>query len=171
MNWRSILTISAIMAAGPVLLPDSVLAQQKSLKEQLTGAWTLVSVDNVLPDGKRQQLWGVNPKGILILDPSGRYAQTQVRADSPKLKSANRLEITPEEGKAAMQASLATFGTWSVDEASKTLVLRREASLIPNEAGSDSKRVISSLTADEAKFTNPGPATGGQNESVYRRAK
>jgi len=157
MDRRHILSLSVITALGLALLPGSALAQQKSLKEQLTGVWTLVSIDNILPDGTKQQLWGANPKGILILDASGRYAQTQMRADIPKFKSNNRFEATPEENKAAMQGSLANFGTWSVNEADKTIVLRREASLLPNDAGTDSKRVIISLTADELKATNPGP--------------
>lgn len=171
MNWLRVVSVSAMMALGVALLPVSTIAQQKTLKDQLVGVWTLVSIDNVLPDGKKQQLWGANPKGILILDASGRYAQTQMRADIPKFKSNNRFKATPEENTTAMQGSLANFGTWSVNEADKTLVLRRETSLMPNDAGTDSKRVIISLTADELKATNPGPATGGRNEIVYRRAK
>ena len=171
MNWLRVLSVSAMMALGVALLPASTVAQQKTLRDQLVGVWTLVSIDNVLPDGKKQQLWGANPKGILILDAGGRFAQTQMRADIPKFKSNDRYKATPEENSVAMQGSLAGFGTWSVNEAEKTLVLHREGSLLPNDAGTDSKRVIVSLTADELKATNPGPATGGRNEVVYRRAK
>jgi len=171
MNWLRGLSVSTMIALGVALLPVSTVAQQKTLKDQLVGVWTLVSIDNVLPDGKKQNLWGANPKGILILDASGRYAQTQMRSDIPKFKSNNRFKVTPEENNVAMQGSLANFGTWSVNEAEKTLILHREASLLPNDAGTDSKRVIISLTAEELKATNPGPATGGRNEIVYRRAK
>ena len=171
MNWLRVLSVSTVMAVSVALLPVSTVAQQKTLRDQLVGVWTLVSIDNVLPDGKKQQLWGANPKGILILDGSGRYAQTQMRSDIPKFKSGNRFKVTPEENSLAMQGSLANFGTWSVNEAEKTLVLHREGSLLPNDAGTDSKRVIVSLTPDELKATNPGPATGGRNEIVYRRAK
>ena len=171
MNLLRVLCVSAMMALSVTLLPVNTGAQQKTLKDQLVGVWTLVSIDNVLPDGKKQQLWGANPKGILILDASGRYAQTQMRADIPKFQSNNRFKATSDENSAAMRGSLANFGTWSVNEADKTLILRREASLMPNDAGTDSKRVIISLTADELKATNPGPATGGRNEIVYRRAK
>ena len=76
-----ILSLSAITVLGLALTSGSAVSQQKSLKEQLTGAWTLVSNDNVAPDGSRRQLYGPNPKGILILDASGRYAQIYVRAD------------------------------------------------------------------------------------------
>jgi Lipocalin-like domain len=132
MNRRHILSLSLTTAVGLGLLSGTALAQQKSLKQQLTGAWTLVSLDNVLPDGKKQQLFGPNPVGTLIFDASGRFAQMQVTANRPKFKSANRLEITPEEGKAAAMSTLAQFGTWSVSEADKTITMRNEGALMPN---------------------------------------
>jgi hypothetical protein len=152
------------------MLPCSASAQQKSLKEQLTGAWTVVSIDNVTPDGKKQQPFGVNPKGILIFDASGHFSQMQVPANRAKFKSANRLDATPEESKVVSHDSLAQFGTWSVNEPDKTIILHIEGYLIPNQEGTESKRSITSITADELKTTNPGPATGGKTESVYRRA-
>lgn len=171
MNRRSILSISAMTALGLALLPGSALAQQKSLKEQLVGTWTLVSLDTVLPDGKKQQLYGANPKGIVIFDASGRFAQMQVPANRQQFKTSQRLEITAEEATTVMRGSFAEFGTWSVSEADKTIIQRIEASLIPNVDGTESKRIISSLTADELIWTTPGRANGGKNESVYRRAK
>jgi hypothetical protein len=59
MNFRHILSLSVITAVGVALLPGSLLAQQKSLKEQLVGTWTIVSNDNVAPDGTKRQLFGV----------------------------------------------------------------------------------------------------------------
>jgi len=171
MNRRSILNLTALATLGLALLPTGTVAQQKSLKDQLVGAWTLVSIVNMLPDGKKQELFGPNPKGILIFDASGKFAQTQTRSGRAKFKSANRLEITAEESKAGMVDSLAQFGSWSVSEGDKTILMRVDGSLIPNVEGLDSKRIVTSLTADELKFTNPGPATGGKNEVAYRRAK
>jgi len=153
------------------LLPGSALAQQKSLKEQLTGTWTLVSNDNTLPDGTKRQIFGANPKGILILDAGGRYAQTQVRSDIPKFRSDNRLEVTPEESKTALVGSLAHFGTWAVNEADKTVTLHFEGSLNPNATGKEEKRVVISVTADKLKWGNPASNTGGKTDTVYKRAK
>jgi hypothetical protein len=171
MNRRNILSLSATAALGLALLPSSAVAQQKSLKEQLVGAWTLVSIDNTLPNGTKRQLYGANPKGILIFDASGQWSQIQMNSNRPKFKSDNRLEATPEESKAAMVASLAQFGTWTVNEADKTVIMRVEGSFIPNVDGTEGKRIVTSLTADELKYRNPGPSTGGTNEVVYKRAK
>jgi hypothetical protein len=171
MNRRHIISLSAITALGFALLPGVAVSQQKSLKDQLVGAWTLISIENTSADGKKMQTFGANPNGIFIFDVSGRYSQTQVRAKRSNFKSANRTQVTPAESAAAMNDSLAQFGTWSVDEASKTIIMKIEGSLIPNQEGTEGRRIVNSVTADELRFTNPGPALGGKNESVYRRAK
>ena len=43
MHRRNMLSISAITALGLALMPGNAVSQQKSLKDQLVGAWTLVS--------------------------------------------------------------------------------------------------------------------------------
>jgi hypothetical protein len=51
----------------------NVVAQ--SPKEQIAGAWTLVSADSVRPDGSKVQAFGPNPKGImLVIDPLHRQS-------------------------------------------------------------------------------------------------
>jgi Lipocalin-like domain len=171
MTRRSVLSMSAMTALGFTLLPSSAIAQQQSLKEQLVGTWTVVSSANVAPDGSKRQIFGANPKGVLVLEASGRYAQIIVRPDRPKFKANNRLDGTPEENKAAIQGTTATFGTWSVDEASKGLVRRIEGSLFPNQEGTDARTSIVSLTGDELKTSNPSAGSGGTTDTTYRRAK
>jgi hypothetical protein len=171
MYRRSILSIFAITVLGLALLSGSAVSQQKLLKDQLVGTWTLVSNDNVAPDGTKRQIFGANPKGILILDPNGRYAQIFVRPGRPKFKANNRLQGTPEEIKAAYEGALVHFGTWSVTEVDKTIVVRTEGALYPNQEGTEGKRSIVSLTGDELKLVNPASGAGGTTEAVFRRAK
>jgi lipocalin-like protein len=174
MNRRHILSFSALTAllcAGVAFSAGPAPAQQKSLKEQLIGAWTAVSIESV-QDGAKRQPYGPNPKGILIFDASGRYAQAQSRATRAKFKSASRRETTAEEGLAAMNDTLFHFGGWSVDEASKTILLRIEGSLISNAEGMDQQRRIISLTADELVFSNPQAVQAGNRvDQVYRRTR
>jgi hypothetical protein len=171
MNRRSIFTLSAITALGLAVLPTGAFAQQKTLKEQLVGTWTLVSNDNVAPDGTKRQLFGPNPKGIMILGVDGNYAVVQLNPARPKFKGKTRLDGTPEENKAVVAGSTAIFGTWSADEASKTLILRYVGNLFPNDEGTESRRAIIVMTGDELKLANPNPGSGGRSESVFRRAK
>ena len=164
MNRRIILSLSAIAALGLALLPGNAVAQQKSLKEQLVGTWTLVSNDNVAPDGTKRQLFGPNPKGYMVLSPEGRYVQILSKPDRPKFKINSRLEGTPEENKTAVQGTTATFGTWTVDEANKILIVRNEGGLFPNQAGTESKRSVT-LAGDDLKVSNPNPGSVGNLKS------
>ena len=99
MYRRSLLSISAMTVLGLVFASSTAIAQQKSLKEQLVGTWTLVSTENTAPNGTKRQPYGANPKGILIFDAGGRYAVVQGRPDRPKFKSAS--QPTTEELAAA----------------------------------------------------------------------
>ena len=172
MSKFKIVGIMALIAfaMGIVLVGDAP-AQQKTLKEQLVGTWTLVSNNNVAPDGARRQLFGPNPKGIVIYDAYGRYAQIMVNPNRPKFKGKTRLDGTPEENKGVVQATSAHFGTWSVNEADKTVNHHIEFHIFPNYDGTESKRSIT-LTGDELKQSTPTPSRGGtSSEQLWRRAK
>src|SRR5579871_1555528 len=70
---RSIFTLGAMAALGLALLPSDLTAQQRSLKDQLVGTWTIVSWESIAPNGTKRQI--TNPNGFLIFDSGGRYAQ------------------------------------------------------------------------------------------------
>src|SRR5215213_8197048 len=106
-------TVLAVLCL-PIILSSPAKAQW--LTKQITGAWILELNENTLPDGTKRQLFGADPRGILILDSSGRYAQMQMRSDRPKFHSNNRLEGTADENSAIVQGTVAFFGTWTVDE-------------------------------------------------------
>jgi Lipocalin-like domain len=159
-----------VTALGLAVLPGIAVGQQKSLKGQLAGTWTIVSNDNVAADGTKRQLFGPKPKGALVLAANGQYTQIITRPDRPKFKVNNRLEGTPEENKAAVHGTSATFGTWSVDEANKMLIVRNEGGMFPNQTGTETKRSVT-LTGDELRISNPSPGAGGKSESVWKRVK
>ena len=172
MNRRSTVgTIVIALCAGAILFSGNAVAQQKTLKEQIVGAWALVSNDTIAPDGTKQQTFGANPKGILILDASGRYAVVQGRPDRPKFKATDnvRTKATAEEFAAAAREFAANFGTWSVNEADKTLIRKYEIALIPNNDRNETKASVS-LEGDQMKLTLT-PSAGGRTDTVYRRAK
>jgi hypothetical protein len=158
----------AIAALG--LGVSTASAQQKSLKDQIVGAWILVSTSNIAADGSKRDLWGPNPTGTLIFDASGRFAQIITRSDIPKFKANNRLQGTPEENAASVRGTTASFGAWSANEADKTLTVRNEGGMYPNQNGDESKRPVS-VSAEELKITTPTTAAGMRAENTWRRAK
>ena len=51
------------------------MAQGKKFDpEQLTGTFTLISADNLLPDGGRARVFGANPRGFLVLAANGYFS-------------------------------------------------------------------------------------------------
>jgi hypothetical protein len=108
------------------LLPVGSMAQQKTLKEQLVGTWSLVAFEGTGADGKKTAVFGAQPKGILMMDAGGHYAMVLTDPGRPKWKSNLRPELTTEEFAAAAKGLVAQFGSWSVDEGSKVLTRRVE---------------------------------------------
>ena len=164
MNRRSMFTLSAMAALGLAVLPSSIVAQQGPLKQQLVGTWMLVSCDP--PANGTRAPFCVDPSGSFSLDASGRYTSVIAARGRPKAPPVtNRANVTPEYYKAVAQGMVANFGTWSVNEADKTLTQHIEGALFPNGEGSDAKASVS-LTGDELKLV---AANGGT--ITYRRAK
>jgi lipocalin-like protein len=170
MNRHFTRSLSAIMVFGFALLPGIALSQQKSLKEQLVGAWTLVSIVNTSSSGTKRDLFGTNPKGLLIFDAGGRYVSVATKRDRTEFKSRNREKWTADEYKAAVLGTRAQFGTWSVNETSRVLIQQIEGSITPNNDGTEAKRSIS-FVGDELTLATTDVAREGSNVMIYRRAK
>jgi len=169
MNRRSMLTTSVPTVLAVALLPSSVVAQEKSLKDQLVGTWIFVSAQDVKPDGTKVDPWGPNPKGVAMYDAKGRFTFMIMRSDLPKFVSNNRAQATAEEGKAVAQGMIVFYGTYTVNDG--VLITRIEGSSYPNIIGGEQKRIITSLTGDELRYINPTTSTGTKAEAVWRRAK
>jgi hypothetical protein len=173
MKGRSVhpLGVVTVLLVGVALLPGNALAQQKSLREQLVGTWTLVSWDTVNAAGSKEPpLEGANPKGLLIFDGGGRFS-LQIMTERPRFKISDRMKATAEESQTVLRGVLSYFGTYTLSEADRSLSFSIERSAFPNQVGAQQKRVITSLTADELKFSNLSRLAGGQNYFVWKRAQ
>ena len=178
MNRRSLLSTTALIVVGLTLLPFHTFGQQQSLKERLLGTWTLVAIDSVRQDGGRSPLFGADPKGIAVFDRNGHYIVSVMRQDRHAFVANDRMQGTAEENKATSQGTLTYFGTYSVDETDRAMLIHIDASSFPNWNGADQKRLVA-ITEDVAaigdrrlKLTVPSPLTGGLAiEALWRLAK
>jgi hypothetical protein len=161
----------AVLAAAFALLSTSVVDanQNAGLKQQVVGLWSLASQYVERPDGSRVERFGPNPKGIAYFDQGGRFSMVMMRADLPKIASNNAMSATDAENKAIMQGSSAFFGTWSVDEATGTMLNRIDGSTFPNWDGTDLKRTLS-IAGDEMKVC-VASQIGGTSCAVWRRVR
>jgi hypothetical protein len=159
----------APLLLGAVLSSSGAIAQG-TLKDQIVGTWTYVSVDLVRPDGGRVPLFGPGPQGRASFDRDGRYILMTARAGQARFAATNRMEGTAEENKAVVQGSIAHFGTYSVDEANKTLTFHIETSTFPNWNGTEQKRPFT-IAGDELTWRTPASTGAGTAEVVLKRAK
>jgi hypothetical protein len=181
MNRRTTLamTTTALLCLAVGLSATASLAQQKSLKEQLVGTWTLVSSDQVRSDGSKLQQFGANPKGINVFEGNGHFflmiassgSLMVASADNPKIVSIDPSKANSGEIGGLNVESIAYYGTYTVNEAEKVAILHIDASTFPNQVGTDQKRTITSLTAGELKYNIPAAMSGGLIHQAWKRAE
>lgn len=147
---------------------DKKTSSKKSLSNTLAGTWTLVLVDNILPDGSRVELYGPSPQGILMFDAQGNYSLQILRANRAKFAANDKGQGTPEEYKAAVQGSNTHFGKYTVDESNGTITFSIAHASYPNWKGTEQKRLFT-VTNDELKYTVPTTGTGATGEVVWKR--
>src|SRR3984893_17178418 len=168
MNRRSLLAISATTALGLALLAGNAVAQQKTLKEQLAGTWSLASITTTRPDGTKGDSFGSNPKGAVSFENNGRLSFIITASNLPKFTSNDRATGTADENKTVVQGSIAYFGTYVVDEADKSYTTRVEGSTLPNWTGLAQKR-MAVLSGNDLTINNPAGSGGGTAVSKWTR--
>ncbi|GJD97094.1 lipocalin-like domain-containing protein [Methylobacterium iners] len=160
---RSLAPTVAVSVALVCLASSNATAQTA---KDLIGTWTLVS--SIAQYGStRVDTFGSNPSGTLVFGSDGRYALVFMRSGLPKIASNDRTLQTPHESRAIGQGVIAHFGTYTVDQADKVLVLHIERSSFPNWNGMEQRRTFS-LTGDELTYTSPG-STGIVTRVTMRR--
>ncbi len=124
------------------------VAQQSTLKQQIIGTWTLVSVYDVAPDGKKSSdVWGEGVRGSVAYDSSGRFTYMIMSAGRPK-----HTTITPLTGRTPVGPMIGYFGTYSVNEADKSVTLSIERCTFPNWEGTD-RKILLTVKGDQMSQT------------------
>ncbi|SDC68947.1 lipocalin-like domain-containing protein [Belnapia rosea] len=161
----------AMMLALSCLPGRRAAAQAATLGDGILGTWTLVSATSQREDGTRGEPFGPNPKGVMMFARDGHFSLFQSRAELPRLAANDRARATPEEAMAVVRDSIAYYGTYTVDEAGRSLWLRLEGSTYANLLGdAPQRRIINRLTATELAFSNPRTPNGLTLHAAWRRA-
>lgn len=83
------------------------------------------------------------------------------------------MKPSAEEAEAIVRGSIAYYGTYSVDEASKTINMQLDGTTLTNQLGITQKRSLDLISADEMRYSNPtavGGGGAGKIEVAWRRA-
>jgi hypothetical protein len=150
-NCRTTLRLTALafLCLGIALPPSDALGQQKTLKERIVGTWILDLVYDQTEDGKKHEPWGPGVKGIAIFDQNGHYSWQIIAANRPKSEG-----TSPRTPVGQVNCS---FGTYTVDEASKLLVSHIERCTFPQWDEIDSSNNIAMPTENELNITTTKP--------------
>jgi hypothetical protein len=141
--------------AGVLAVP----AKAQSLREQVVGAWELVSCRPAFP-------WCAGSNGTAIYEANGRYAVTiAARGRSKVTLRAGREGTSAEDYKAIATGFFANFGTWSMNGA--TITHHVDGALFPNIEGTDFGIGTISISGDLLTYTD----TDRSVVYVWRRIK
>ncbi len=133
---------------------STVASSERPLKERIVGAWSFVTSINTRKDGSNFDRWGPNPSGMLIFESTGHYSQMITSLD--RIFGAK---------------TVAAFGQYTIDEATKTIVTKVAGSTTFKAVGTTQHRIVLSLTDDELRYVNPETTTGNRAEVIWKRLK
>jgi hypothetical protein len=158
----------AALTATAIALASATYGQTHTAP--LTGTWTLVAADLLLPDGRRTHDYGTAPKGLLMIDGDGHYSLQIYDSARPKFASGKKDKGTPAEYEAAIMGNSVHFGMISIDAKAATMTLTMQGSTYPNQEGSVQKRVYE-LKDDMLSYRVAPRPDGSIPISEWRRLK
>jgi hypothetical protein len=140
----------------------------EKLREQLIGAWKLVSyVEKPVNGAALNHPMGERPMGIIMYTPDGYMSAQLMRPDRTPFASADWFRATPEEYGREGPAYFAYSGPFHVDEETETVSHYVFMSLFPNWIGQTQKR-IAKVEGDTLHLSTASPIqSGGQTVNAF----
>jgi hypothetical protein len=162
-------TVVALAIAAPFLASATHVFAQSA--NSLAGTYAGVSFSQTDAAGNTTQIFGDDPRAMMVLTTDGRYSIIVMRASLPKFASNSRLKGTAEENKAVVDGSIAHFGRYTIDENDKSITFHVESSTFPNWDGAPQKRPFT-VKGDEFTYRVPTASTGsGSAQVTWKRMK
>lgn len=133
----------------------------KGLREQLIGAWKLVSYVEFPQDGAPQRSpLGEHPEGIIMYTPDGYMSVQLMRPGRKNFASGDWFRATPEEFAEEASGYIAYSGPFHVDEEAKSLTHSMNVSLFPGWVGQTHPRIVK-VEGNRLHLATPTPVSSG----------
>jgi hypothetical protein len=146
------------------LSADGASAQQTSIKDQLVGTWTLVSIADVYENGKKVDDWGKSVGGAASYDANGRFTYMIIGGNLPERTNSPRV---------SSRMVVAYYGRYTVDETKRTVTYTADRSTNPGFDGG-SRTVSLTLNGDDmTQRSQPLNTPRGMliPETIFKRVK
>jgi hypothetical protein len=149
---KQLISLTAAALLLGLLLPENRAFAQIA-NDQLEGSsWRLIS-GRIEREGKKVHLTAPPLQGFLVFDSRNHFLIMITRSGPAKSSSNAGQAGNPGGNKAALQRSVACFGTYSINDADHTINVHIEGSTFPKWIGSDQKREFT-LTGDKLTLTS-----------------
>ncbi len=162
------------MTIHRVFLLTSLAASLASAQgpAKFVGVWKLVSFEQRTTAGEVTHPMGPKPVGRLTYDASGHMSAQLLLPERPKFAAPSKVRGSAEQKIAAFDGYTAYYGTYTVDEAHRTVIHHVEASLFPNWVGTEQRRLFE---FSEGKLilraVNGSGGPGTESRLVWERVK
>jgi hypothetical protein len=123
--------------------PKLVLGRSAmNIRDRFIGVWRLISMERRYKDGRTTYPYGKQPVGRITYDRAGRMSAQLMRSDrmKPSSKDAPLAESSPDEMRNVLNGFVSYFGTFDIDEASRTVIHHVAVALNPAWVGADLRR-------------------------------
>jgi hypothetical protein len=153
----------------------SKAVKEKGLREQLIGAWRLVSFIETPTDGSPRRFpLGEDAQGIIMYTPDGYMSAQIMRRDRRQLASGDSFKGTPDELSKERTGYIAYSGPFHVDEARRSLTHSMNVSLFPGWIGQMQPRVVK-IDGTQLHLSTATPTQSGgvqvMAELIWERAE
>ena len=148
MRWYCFRSLAIMNAFALFLSAESAAGQRKMLKEQLVGSWSFASayIEGLV---SRTNLFDAEAKGMIVFAADGHFAVITTRSPG--------------------EIAFAFFGTYTVNEAEKTIIRRYDSSIVPRGQQTEYESSVE-FASDQLRLTDQNGATS-KTVFIYRRAQ
>jgi len=138
------------------------------LRDQLIGAWKLVSYEERSVDGSAPfHPMGEKPMGLILYTPDGYMSAQLMHPERKPFASGDWFDGTEEEYRQEASTYIAYSGPFHVDEEKQTLTHSMFVSLFPNWTGQTQPRVVK-IEGDTLHLSTASPLkSGGRTVNAY----
>src|SRR5262245_15542217 len=162
------------MMMGRVLFVISLAASLASGQApgKFVGVWKLISFEQRTTAGEVSHPMGQKPVCRLTYDASGHMSAQLMLPDRPKFEAPSKVRGSAEQKIAAFDGYTAYYGTYTVDEAHRTVIHHVEASLYPNWVGTKQRRLFEFSDGKLIlRAVNGAGGTGTESKLVWERVE
>ena len=140
---------------------------EQQVRDQLLGAWQLLSIVAIAPDGTTTNTLGDNPVGQISYTPGGQMSAVLQRTDRPVQPGSTAREATGAEAVAGWRSFIAYFGSYSIDLEAGAVVHHVQGAYLPSMLGTDQVRYFT--FEDDLLMLQPPATAAGSAKITWQK--